>query len=114
MVELVRNKVIVRQYHSLFDWNSNNANKFFSLFGADFKEFVTSRLEGESMQEAVSAFMEIGRERNRLVHGDFGSFPMEKTADEVYELYQEGVRFVESLGRYFQEFEHEKRIGRVC
>ena len=58
----------------------------------------------DSMRESVSAFVEIGRERNRLVHSDFGSFAMEKTSAEIYQLYQKAMDFVESLGDHFQEF----------
>ena len=103
IVELVKNKAIKRQYHTLFDWERNNANRFFSLFGNDFKEFMDGRMD-DSMREAVSAFVEIGRERNRLVHSDFGSFPMEKTSAEVFLLYQKAMVFVESLRDQFQDF----------
>ncbi len=58
----------------------------------------------DSMRESVSAFVEIGRERNRLVHSDFGSFAMEKTSAEIYQLYQKAMDFVESLRDHFQEF----------
>ena len=103
IVELVKNKAIKRQYHTLFDWERNNANKFFSLFGPDFKKFMDNRMD-ESMRQSVSAFVEIGRERNRLVHSDFGSYAMEKTSAEVYQLYQKALVFVESLDSHFRDF----------
>ena len=61
----------------------------------------------DSMRESVSAFVEIGRERNRLVHSDFGSFAMEKTSEtsaEIYQLYQKAMVFVDSLRNHFREF----------
>ena len=39
--------------------------------------------------------MEIGRDRNRMVHDDFGSFSLEKTSEEIYETYRIGSRFVD-------------------
>ena len=41
--------------------------------------------------------MEIGRERNRLVHQDFGNYSLEKTSDEIYKLYSDALFFVEAL-----------------
>jgi hypothetical protein len=38
----------------------------------------------KTLAEAVEAFMAIGSERNRLVHQDYASFPVEKTLDEIY------------------------------
>jgi RiboL-PSP-HEPN len=66
---LVRNKALSRQYHTWFAWDSNNANQFFALFGDQFRKFMGSRIAGEpKLRDAISAFIEIGRERNRLVH----------------------------------------------
>jgi len=49
----------------------------------------------EEMRSAVSAFLEVGNERNRLVHQDYVTFPMEKTLDEIYMLYRSALAFVE-------------------
>src|SRR3989442_224592 len=38
MISLLKKKAIERQYHTFFDWEGSNANKFFSLFGTDFKD----------------------------------------------------------------------------
>jgi hypothetical protein len=47
------------------------------------------------LKTSIEAFLEVGRERNRLVHQDFGSFTLEKTADEIYTLYSTAMKFVE-------------------
>ena len=47
------------------------------------------------LSSSISAFIEIGRERNRLIHQDFASFSLEKTSDEIYVLYRTALRFVE-------------------
>jgi len=103
--EFVRIKAIERQYHTYFDWDRSNANKFFGLFGDDFKAFMSKRCrEDGSFDAAVKAFLEVGRERNRLVHQDFGSFTLEKTSDEIYELYKKATEFIAALEGSFAEY----------
>ena len=94
----VRNKAIKRQYHTWFNWELNNANQFFGLLGDDFKAYMQSEINAsEDLKNSIAAFMEIGRERNKLVHQDYASFQMEKTLEEIYELYKKAVLFVEML-----------------
>lgn len=96
--EFVKRKALNRQFHALFDWDANNANKFFSLFGDSFKVFMKDRLRSDDkLNGSVSAFIEVGRERNRLVHQDFGTYSLEKTSEEIFKLYQEATLFVDSL-----------------
>jgi hypothetical protein len=105
ILEFVKNKAVSRQFHSLFDWDKNNANRFFSCFGENFKDFMRSVIETDKGLDAcIRAFLEIGRERNRLVHQDFGSFSLEKTAAEIYSLYNDAYRFVELIPIKLQEY----------
>jgi RiboL-PSP-HEPN len=104
-VEFVRNKAIRFQYHSWFAWEARNANKFFSLFGEEFKRFMERRIrENRELDASIRAFLEIGDERNRLVHQDFGSFSLEKTTTEIYELYERAAVFVDSVPVVLREF----------
>ncbi len=94
----VRNKAISRQYHTLFSWDENNANKFFGLFGKEFREAMTLKTkESDNLAESIKAFLQLGNERNRMVHQDYASFALDKTLDEIYQLYQKGLFFVENL-----------------
>ena len=103
---LVRNKAISRQYHTWFDWDTGNANQFFRLFGSGFVDFMKRRIrEDDEFAAAVRAFLEIGRERNRLVHQDFGAFPLEKTTEEIHALYRRALRFVEAVPGALQAFD---------
>ncbi len=96
--EFVRLKALSRQYHALFDWNENNANKFYGLFGKKFRAFMEVQLENdEKLNDSITAFMEIGRERNRLVHQDYGTYTLEKTSKEIFSLYQRANFFVTML-----------------
>jgi hypothetical protein len=90
----VRTKAVERQYHTWFDWQRSNANQFFGLFGDEFKSFMKKAIDdSQDLKESMSAFMEIGRERNKLVHQDYATFQMEKTLEEVYALYKRAEIF---------------------
>jgi hypothetical protein len=98
LVEFVKNKAISRQYHKFFSWESANANSFFGLFGEAFKTFMADEIQNdEKLAEAIKAFMELGCDRNRLVHQDFGTFTLEKTTEEIYQQYKTALFFVQSI-----------------
>jgi hypothetical protein len=60
---------------------------------------MTSRIASdEVLAENVRAFMEIGRERNLLVHSDYVSYLINKTPEEIYTLYQKANEFVSAVG----------------
>ena len=102
---LVQNRVVARHYHTWFDWNQANANHFFGMFGQSFRRHVQSVIrEDDGLSLSVRAFLEIGRDRNRMVHDDFGSFSLEKTSGEIYETYQIGSRFVEWVPQVLREY----------
>jgi len=109
MIEnFVRNKAIARQYHTWFKWDENNANHFFGLFGADFKAAMVKRVKAsEELQSAIQAFLEVGSERNKLVHQDYATFPLEKTLQEIYSLYRSALGFLEELPKALRECDKE-------
>ena len=101
----VQNKAVSRQYHTWFSWDQKNANSFFGLFGNDFRDFMKQKVsKNDTLDSAIRAFLELGSERNRLVHQDFGSFSLEKTSEEIYELYCEARKFVEAFPSALREF----------
>lgn len=84
LVELVRNKVTDRGYYTLFNWNSNNANQFWGLFGRSFRAKMNARVQGDvRLGNSVKAFIQLTRDRNDLVHENIGAFSIEKTSDEI-------------------------------
>jgi hypothetical protein len=99
----VKNKALSRQYHTLFDWDAENASKFFGLFGDTFRTAMRDRMKNdEEFSDSVKAFLELGRERNRLVHQDFATFTLEKTANEIYEAYRRAATFVAGLPEHLR------------
>ena len=64
-------------YHTWFKWDDTNANQFFGLFGSEFKLAMNNRVkESEELRTSIRAFLEIGNERNRLVHQDYVVYGM--------------------------------------
>jgi RiboL-PSP-HEPN len=106
---LVKNKAVSRQYHTWFDWNRSNANTFFAMFGDDFKSHMSSLIEADqNLVKSISDFMEIGRERNRLVHQDYGSFFLEKTAEEIFASCASALVFVEFIPKALRDYSNAK------
>jgi hypothetical protein len=103
VIAIVKQKAIERQYHTYFDWNGKNANKFFSLFGSTFKEKRLQDIkDNPDLQSAIKSFLELGNERNKLVHQNFADCTIEKTAEEVYKLYQQAAVFIDFLDSQFR------------
>lgn len=104
MIGFVVSQAIERKYHTYFSWEAANANKFFGMFGEQFSKHCKQEIESqESLRTAAKAFLELGRTRNELAHLNFASFPIDKTASEIYDLYQKAYPFLEFVKRRLQE-----------
>jgi hypothetical protein len=104
-IAFVRNKAIERQYHTFFNWESKNANGFFGLFGSGFRDFMTSEVaKNEQLSQSIKAFLKLGNSRNELVHENFAIFPLETTPEQIYELYQQAITFIEALPTKLREY----------
>lgn len=97
IVSFVKNKAINRQYHTFFDWKGKNVNSFWGLFGSDFKKEADKEIKEKELETKVHAFLELGELRNNLVHQNAGTFVIEKTTDEIYQLYKNALSFLEFL-----------------
>jgi len=53
--------------------------------------------ESEALDKAVKAFREIGEQENHLVHENYAMFPLDKTAEEIYDAYRLALVFVEAI-----------------
>jgi hypothetical protein len=94
IVNFLRNKGVHRQFHTYFDWESKNGAKFFGLFGPAFAREMKDLAEADpGYRAALEAFLEIGGERNRMVHENFGVYNLDKTTLEVFELYRIAAAF---------------------
>ncbi|MHB1665430.1 MAG: HEPN domain-containing protein [bacterium] len=106
--EFLENKALDRQFHTFFDWKANNANKFFKYFGSEFSCYMTSKVENDedkiNLKLAIKDFIEIGSQRNQLVHGNYATFSNSYTVDEIYNKYKSACDFIDSLSVLFDEF----------
>lgn len=97
LITFVQSKAINRQYHTYFSWKETNVNQFLSSFGEDFKKEFLEEIKNTEIPNSIKAFMEIGRDRNLLVHQNFANYYLNKTSEEIYILYTEAIKFVEYL-----------------
>jgi hypothetical protein len=98
VVAIVQAKAIARQYHTYFDWEDKNANRFFAMFGSSFSDTCKEEVKNTSvLDDAVRAFLEIGKTRNVLVHQNAGSYFLEKTAEEIHQLHSKAIVFVDFI-----------------
>lgn len=102
-------KALKRQYHTLFNWDQTNANQFFSLFGPEFKSFMGDKLESNlDLSKSISDFMTLGTMRNKLVHGNYATFQLTLTAEDIFNKFENAVKFVDSLIPLSQEFRNKQ------
>ena len=114
-ISFFKKKAISMQYHTYFAWGEKdnpdkpgkNANTFFSLFGEDLKKEAEQKIKTSPCLEiSMKAFIEIGHLRNILIHTNFAAYNFDnKTADEIFKLYQNALPFVDFVG---QILSHEK------
>ena len=76
------------------------------MFGEEFKKYATKKIKNEELEESIKNFLELGLNRNRLVHQNFASFSLEKTSEELYSSYQSAIKFIEWLPKSLREFTH--------
>ncbi|WP_374226002.1 HEPN domain-containing protein [Micromonospora sp. C41] len=108
-VSFVTNKALKRQFHTFFKWEDRNANQFFGLFGPRFKRKMRLAIEADqALAASIKDFCEIGDLRNQLVHRGYATFLLEKTAAEVYGLYESALYFPDRLRNLLEEEEAEE------
>jgi hypothetical protein len=104
----VKNKAVERQYHTYFNWKQNSVNKninqFLGLFGEEFKLNMLKKIKEQGqLQDSINAFIEIGALRNLLVHENFVEFTVEKTPQELYEMFEKAELLIDFLRSGFDK-----------
>lgn len=95
---ILEQRVISRQYHTYFDWERRNANKFFGMFGSEFSERAKAHVrDSPSLNQSIVDFLELGETRNKLVHLDYVTFDINKTPDDIIALYRSARLFISFL-----------------
>ena len=105
LLNLVEAGILERSYHNLFDWQRNNANRFYGFFGRDFRKFMQKKEEeDEDFADAAKSFVMLGRERNNLVHSDLAAAEFEWTERDVELRFLQAENFLPKFVRYALEF----------
>jgi hypothetical protein len=95
VAEFVRIKALERQYHTFFEWDKPNANRFFAMFGTEFKKTAMKRVEQTpDLTASIKAFVEIGSKRNECVHKNLALMSMDWTLDEIMQRFESALAFV--------------------
>ncbi len=95
ILSFIKIKGLERQFHTLFDWKENNANKFFAYFGEEIKTKHKSDIKkSNELQHWEQDFMFLGRTRNILVHSNFASASIEETYEEIYQKFNNAIKFI--------------------
>ena len=116
LVEFVKKQAIGRRFAQLFDWGSDarpsrNANSFYRLFGDSFVAYMRTKIqENQELDASVQAFIEIGNLRNQMVHENYADFQLNKTAADVYSLYEKAIKFVDEFPAAVREFIKQQNI----
>ena len=106
LTNFVKNKAIVRQYHTFFNWTGKNANSFFSLFGDEFKQSAIDDVNSnEELEQAIKDFLDLGNTRNELAHLNFANIELNKTAEEVYIQFQQGLKFINYIETKLSQYD---------
>lgn len=88
-------KVSQRQYHSWFDWDKPNANKFVQMFGEVSKATLATHVaQVDDFETSIKNFMFLGSQRNLIVHRNMLAFSFSDTSDEVIRKIRHAVIFV--------------------
>lgn len=95
IVTLIENKAIKRQYHTLFNWEAKNTNTFWALFGETTKTKVREQINSnDDLRASEVYFIELGKQRNLLVHENFAEYDVNITIEEIYKKYKSACTFV--------------------
>jgi hypothetical protein len=95
---LVRITAVERQYHTLFDWDDKKINKFLSFFGADFKAKCATEIAANTeLTDSARAFMQLGTLRNVIVHQNYLTVRIDKTASEILDDYHKATLIISFL-----------------
>ncbi len=104
-VEFINNQALSRKYHTLFDWEKSNVNKFVRLFGGLFFKFMETKLACDDIKEAAREFMALGQGRNLLVHNNFAEYAMGLTSEDIKNKFDAALPLMTFFAESLRAFE---------
>jgi hypothetical protein len=96
--EFFRIRAIERQYHTWFDWEKQNASKFFSLFGSGAKQRLERLVSNDdNIEQSIRDFLLLGSQRNLIAHKNLLNYPISDTPFEIHKRIYSASRFLEFM-----------------
>lgn len=102
LINLVEKRVLNRQFHTLFDWESGKVNSFLGKFGSDFKKKAEAANDDE-IHRASRDFMELVAERNALAHGSRMNEEAQFTPSEVRTKFYNADGWISWVGQFLTD-----------
>jgi hypothetical protein len=93
-LSIIRIKAISRQYHTWFKWDRCDAGPFYALFGECGSVLKRAVAADPDIAKGQSAFLQLGDLRNQLVHENFATFPLTKTAEDIFADYEAAEHYM--------------------
>lgn len=101
----VSKKALKRQYHTLFSWESKNANAFFGLFGSAYSDFMKEKVASDvNVENGIKDFLELGGLRNKLVHENYATFSLQLTVEDIKRKFESTLIALEFIEKSFEDF----------
>ncbi len=105
IVSFIDKQALRRKYHTLFNWEKSNINKFIRLFGPQFSEYIEPQLNKDEIKSAVKEFMLLGQMRNELVHNNYSEYPMQMTTGDIKGKFDTALPLMVFLAESLSQFE---------
>lgn len=93
-LNFLQKQALDRKYHTLFEWKEKNANKFFGLFGPDFKKYMMDVLKNDlTLKQQEKDFVELGELRNLIVHKGIDTYSLTSDLNTIKKMFDNSVEF---------------------
>ncbi len=106
-LNFLQKQALERKYHTLFEWDQKNANKFFGLFGSDFKKYVQNIISNNDiLSEQQKSFLELGNLRNLIVHKGIDTYSLTSDLSTIKKMFDNSLEFTVFFCNSFCEYFH--------
>lgn len=97
-------QALERRFHSMFQWEAPNINRFLALFGTETKKAMENEIkDNELLSSAMSDFIYINSQRNLLVHNNFGAFSLDTAMDDIWRKFSSAKHLSDWLPKKLTE-----------
>jgi hypothetical protein len=104
----IEKQALERKFHSMFQWEATNINRFLALFGTENKKIMEDEIKvSEQLSSAMNDFIYINSQRNLLVHNNFAAFNLDAAMDDIWLKFGSAKRLSDWLPEKLTELASE-------